>query len=56
MAEYNIYIYDYIIYIILYSEAMAERGEAIADPCRGDGEAVAERGEAVPKQWQDVAK
>ena len=35
---------------------MAERGEAIADPCRGDGEALAERGEAVPKQWQDVAK
>ena len=41
---------------MLYSEAVAERGEAIAELWRGDGEAVAERGGAVAKQWQNVAK
>ncbi len=31
------------------SEAMAERGEAIVEPWRGDGETVA-------KRWRNVAK
>ncbi len=45
-GKYPMYIY---IYIILYSEEMVERGEAIAELWRGDGEAVA-------KRWRSVAK